>query len=136
MTVEVNPHGTSQYCSRCGQKGERFSYQNGKRIKLKWGKLFWCPHCSYEVNADYNGSVNVHHSFFNQWHWQPRLCTKRLSGGNALSGYRSDGRSLLEGNPVEGRPGPYADEHTRQSGGAIVGPTRRCSNPNRLSDMT
>jgi putative transposase len=73
VTVEVNPHGTSQYCSRCGQKGERFSYQNGKRIKLKWGKLFWCPHCSYEVNADYNGSVNVHHSFFNQWHWQPRL---------------------------------------------------------------
>jgi len=73
VTVEVNPHGTSQYCARCGQKGERFSYQKGKRIKLKWGKLFWCPHCGYEVNADYNGSVNVHHSFFKQWHWQPRL---------------------------------------------------------------
>jgi len=73
VTVEVNPHGTSQYCSRCGQKGERFSYQHGKRIKLKWGKLFWCPHCGYEVNADYNGSANVHHSFFKQWHWQPRL---------------------------------------------------------------
>jgi hypothetical protein len=24
VTVEVNPHGTSQYCSRCGAKGERF----------------------------------------------------------------------------------------------------------------
>jgi Putative transposase DNA-binding domain len=30
VTVEVNPHGTSQYCSRCGQKGERFSLQHGK----------------------------------------------------------------------------------------------------------
>jgi IS605 OrfB family transposase len=25
VTVEVNPHGTSQYCSRCGLKGERCS---------------------------------------------------------------------------------------------------------------
>jgi IS605 OrfB family transposase len=25
VTGEVNPHGTSQYCSRCGAKGERFS---------------------------------------------------------------------------------------------------------------
>jgi transposase len=71
-TVEVNPHGTSQYCSRCGQLGERFSYRAGSRIKVKWGKLFWCPHCHYEVNADWNGSVNVHHSFFHELHWQPR----------------------------------------------------------------
>jgi hypothetical protein len=27
VTVEVNPHGTSQYCSRCGARGERFSYR-------------------------------------------------------------------------------------------------------------
>jgi transposase len=72
-TVEVNPHGTSQYCARCGQKGERFSYQKGQRIFVKWGKLFFCPHCRYEVNADWNGSANVHHSFFNEWHWQPRF---------------------------------------------------------------
>jgi hypothetical protein len=71
-TVEVNPHGTSQYCSRCGQLGERFSYQHGSRIRVKWGKLFWCPHCHYEVHADWNGSVNVHHSFFHEFHWQPR----------------------------------------------------------------
>ncbi|HEX9131440.1 MAG TPA: hypothetical protein VF844_04030, partial [Ktedonobacteraceae bacterium] len=25
VTVEVNPHGTSQYCSRCGAQGQRFS---------------------------------------------------------------------------------------------------------------
>jgi putative transposase len=72
VTVEVNPHGTSQYCSRCGAKGERFSYRGGKRITEKWGKLFACPICNYEANADFNASVNVHHSFYREWHWQPR----------------------------------------------------------------
>jgi putative transposase len=71
-TVEVNPHGTSQYCSRCGKLGERFSFRDGKRMRVKWGNLFWCPHCHYEVNADFNASVNVHHSFFHELHWQPR----------------------------------------------------------------
>jgi len=71
-TVEVNPHGTSQYCSRCGAKGERFSYRDGKRIQQKWGKLFACPLCHYEANADFNASVNVHRSFYREWHWQPR----------------------------------------------------------------
>ena len=73
VTVEVNPHGTSQYCSRCGAKGERFSYRGGKRIREKWGKLFACPTCQYEANADFNASVNIHHSFYRQWHWQQRL---------------------------------------------------------------
>ena len=72
VTVEVNPHGTSQYCSRCGAKGERFSYRGGKRIVAKWGKLFVCPVCHYEANADFNASANVHHSFYREWHWQPR----------------------------------------------------------------
>ena len=72
VTVEVNPHGTSQYCSRCGAKGERFSLRAGKRIKERWGKLFWCPHCRYEAHADWNGSVNVHHSFFHEFHWRSR----------------------------------------------------------------
>ncbi len=72
VTVEVNPHGTSQYCSRCGAKGERFSYRGGKRIKEPWGKLFVCPVCHYEANADFNASVNVHRSFYREWHWQPR----------------------------------------------------------------
>jgi len=72
VTVEVNPHGTSQYCSRCGAKGERFSYRGGKRIREKWGKLFFCPVCHYEANADFNASVNVHRSFYREWHWQPR----------------------------------------------------------------
>ena len=72
VTAEVNPHGTSQYCSRCGSRGERFSFRDGKRMQVKWGKLFCCPVCQYEANADWNASVNVHHSFFSEFHWQPR----------------------------------------------------------------
>jgi transposase len=59
VTVEVYPHGTSQYCARCGAKGERFSNLGGKRITEKWGKLFACPVCHYEANADLNALVNV-----------------------------------------------------------------------------
>jgi putative transposase len=73
VTVEVNPHGTSHYCSRCGARGERFSYHGGKGIPAKGGKLFRCSVCHYEANADFNGSANVHHSFYGEWHWQPRL---------------------------------------------------------------
>src|SRR5260221_2654132 len=72
VTVEVNPHGTSHYCSRCGAKGERLSYRGGKRITEKWGKLVACPVCHYEAHADFNASANVHRSFYREWHWQPR----------------------------------------------------------------
>jgi transposase len=72
VTVEVSPHGTSQYCSRCGARGERFSYHKGQRVFLKWGKLFGCPVCHYEAHADFNASANVHHAFYREWHWLPR----------------------------------------------------------------
>nr|WP_243137300.1 transposase [Desulfofundulus thermobenzoicus] len=78
VTVETDPHGTSHYCARCGEKGERFSFKNGKRVKRGWGKLFYCPHCGYEVNADFNASVNVHHSFYREYHW--RIEGKARSG--------------------------------------------------------
>ncbi|HEX6552818.1 MAG TPA: transposase [Ktedonobacteraceae bacterium] len=72
VTVEVNPHGTSHYCSRCGAKGERFSQLGGKRITAKWGKLFACPGCHYQTNADQNASKNMHRSFYHEWHWCPQ----------------------------------------------------------------
>jgi IS605 OrfB family transposase len=72
VTVEVNPWGTSQHCSRCGAKGERFSRVSGKRVKWKGGKLFWCPVCHYCANADHNGSANLHHSFFAEFCWQSK----------------------------------------------------------------
>jgi IS605 OrfB family transposase len=73
VSVEVNPHGTSQYCARCGGKGVRFTYKAGQRVIGRGGKLFFCPACHYECHADFNASVNVHHSFFREFHWQPRL---------------------------------------------------------------
>ena len=73
VTVEVNPHGTSQYCARCGAKGQRFSLRAGQRVSERGGKLFWCPICHYEVQADFNASVNLHHAFFGEYHWQPRI---------------------------------------------------------------
>src|SRR5947209_10037361 len=72
VSVEVNPHGTSQYCARCGGKGVRFTSQAGQRVRGPGGKLFFCPVCHYECHADFNASVNVHHSFFRELHWQPR----------------------------------------------------------------
>jgi transposase len=72
VSVEVNAHGTSQYCSRCGSKGMRFTFQAGQRVPGKGGKLFFCPVCHYESHADFNAAVNVHHSFFQEFHWQPR----------------------------------------------------------------
>lgn len=69
VTVEVDPRGTSFYCSRCGEKGERFSLVKGKRVRRPWGKLFHCPHCGYEANADFNASVNLHHSFYRRHRW-------------------------------------------------------------------
>jgi len=72
VSVEVNPHGTSQYCARCGRLGVRFTYQAGQRVTDRGGKLFSCPSCHYECHADFNASVNVHHSFFREFHWQPR----------------------------------------------------------------
>jgi transposase len=73
VTVEVNPHGTSQYCARCGARGERFSSRGNERIKACWGKLFWCPICHYEAQADYNASANIHRSFYREYHWKPLL---------------------------------------------------------------
>jgi putative transposase len=77
VTVEVNAHGTSQYCSRCGAQGQRFSLRAGQRVKERGGKLFSCPVCHYEAHADFNASVNVHHSFFQELHWHPRPKLKR-----------------------------------------------------------
>jgi transposase len=102
VSVEVNPHGTSQYCARCGSRGVRFTYLTSQRVPGKGGKLFFCPACGYECHADFNASVNVHHSFFREFHWQPRAMR---SGDNALSGYTSGGRRLGRATPlIQPRP--------------------------------
>jgi hypothetical protein len=86
VTVEVNPHGTSQYCSRCGARGERFSFRGTSRIVEKWGKLFFCPVCHSQANADHNASVNMHHSFYREMHWQWRDKRRRDPAPSQLVG--------------------------------------------------
>ena len=80
VTVEVNPWHTSQRCSRCGARGERFSLRAGQRTTHKGGKLFGCPVCHYEAQADYNASVNLHHSFYGEFCWQRKRTSTQGSG--------------------------------------------------------
>ncbi|MHA1836246.1 MAG: RNA-guided endonuclease InsQ/TnpB family protein [Candidatus Odinarchaeia archaeon] len=47
MVLKVNEANTSKLCSRCGSQGLR---HNGK---------FACPSCGVELNADYNGALNI-----------------------------------------------------------------------------
>lgn len=65
---EVYPYGTSQCCSRCGEVGRRYSIvrDDSGRPVIRFGqveKLFACPACDYDANADHNASVNLHHAF-------------------------------------------------------------------------
>jgi transposase len=81
VSCETNAHGTSQFCSRCGARGERFSRSGTNCTVGRGGKLFRCKVCGYEVQADFNASVNVHHSFWGEFHWHPhkkappRICS-------------------------------------------------------------
>ncbi|MBO0792967.1 MAG: transposase [Ktedonobacteraceae bacterium] len=81
VSCEVNAHGTSQFCSRCGARGERFSRSGTTCTVWRGGKLFRCPVCSYEAQADFNASVNVHHSFWKEWHWHPRKTPPQSRSG-------------------------------------------------------
>jgi putative transposase len=80
VTVEVNPWQTSQRCSRCGARGERFSIRAGQREKTRGGKLFHCLTCGYEAQADHNASVNLHHSFYGEYCWHKKPKSTKGSG--------------------------------------------------------
>ena len=51
LLTKVNPAYTSQECSQCG------FVQRDNRV----GERFCCMNCGYEVDADYNASVNILH---------------------------------------------------------------------------
>jgi putative transposase len=51
MTIAVNPNGTTQDCSGCGQKVP-------KTIRDRWHS---CPHCGLELDRDHNAAVNIKH---------------------------------------------------------------------------
>jgi hypothetical protein len=99
--------------------------------------------CHYEVHADFNASVNVHHSFYREWHWQQRTKPPPVTAECRDEGRRirsprrtsSGGRSLWRGTPLkQARPVPFA-EHVKVVRLA-TGPKRARSNPNALADST
>jgi putative transposase len=47
--IAVDPNGTSQNCSRCGQKVP-------KTIQDRWHS---CPHCGLELHRDRNAAINI-----------------------------------------------------------------------------
>jgi len=47
--IAVDPNGTSQNCSRCGQKVP-------KAIQDRWHS---CPHCGLELHRDHNAAINI-----------------------------------------------------------------------------
>jgi len=49
MAIAVNPNGTSQNCSRCGQKVP-------KAIQDRWHS---CPHCGLQLDRDQNAAINI-----------------------------------------------------------------------------
>jgi putative transposase len=49
MTIAVNPNGTTQDCSGCGQKVP-------KEIQDRWHS---CPHCGLDKGRDHNAAINI-----------------------------------------------------------------------------
>ena len=49
--IRVNPAYTSQTCSRCGSIHK----------ESRNGEKFLCIDCGYELDADYNASINILH---------------------------------------------------------------------------
>lgn len=47
--IAVNPHGTSQRCSGCGETVK----------KTLWQRTHSCPHCGLELGRDHNAALNV-----------------------------------------------------------------------------
>ena len=47
--IAVDPSGTSQNCSQCGQKVP-------KTIRDRWHS---CPHCGLELSRDHNAAINI-----------------------------------------------------------------------------
>jgi IS605 OrfB family transposase len=81
--VEVAPRWTSQVCHRCNRLGARYTLREGKMILEPVGKLFGCPGCGYQSNADFNASINLHRVF---WGTFPQTRWKKGAKGKVEQG--------------------------------------------------
>jgi transposase len=78
-TLELPPHWTSRVCSHCGSLGVRFNCPKGQMQIAPLGKLFGCPRCGLQANADFNASVNLHKVFFDQFPRIKSLANRRVT---------------------------------------------------------
>jgi IS605 OrfB family transposase len=69
QVVKVDPRHTSQTCSRCG-----YQARNNRRSQ----SVFHCRSCGYQLNADYNASLNIR---------EKHLVSLAQDGTSVLSGY-------------------------------------------------
>jgi IS605 OrfB family transposase len=59
MTVkEINPAGTSRFCSRCHRENPNFTFEFRKKHQFPRFKCIF-PDCNYEEGADYNAAKNI-----------------------------------------------------------------------------
>ena len=59
LNVEtVNPWKTSQYCSKCGEHGHTIKASNNHE-EISHGSWFYCSHCGFNADRDYNACLNV-----------------------------------------------------------------------------
>ena len=61
--LEIPPYWTSRICHRCDSLGQRYSLSKGEMKPGAVEKLFGCPSCGYQCNADFNASINLHRVF-------------------------------------------------------------------------
>ncbi|MHA2054449.1 MAG: zinc ribbon domain-containing protein, partial [Candidatus Hodarchaeales archaeon] len=59
---QVSARWTSSYCPRCGVKGLKVT-DPLRRVKIRTGRFFWCPTCTYVADRDYVGAVNIYRMF-------------------------------------------------------------------------
>ena len=116
VTVEINPHGTSQYCSRCGARG-RGSLSLAANASRRNGES--CLHVRYVAIKPM--PIRTHQKLCitpfttsgigNRARNRRRLQSsyRAKNGAHALSGHIPDGRSPLEGHPNEGGPGRFVE---------------------------
>jgi IS605 OrfB family transposase len=72
QVVKIDPRHTSQTCSKC-----RYQHRSNRRSQ----SVFHCRSCGYELNADYNASLNIREKY--------------------LASLAQDGRPVLSGQPCQ-----------------------------------
>ncbi len=78
QVVKVDPRHTSQTCSRCG-----YQARNNRRSQ----SVFHCRSCGYQLNADYNASLNIREKY---------VTSLAQDGTSVLSGYPCQDASRLD----------------------------------------